>query len=108
MPDRSRVMTQTKRGYPGPPACGFGVGLTTPHSKKLIVTKVEQRKSGIDLTMMDRVGDRWEEMEGYCSTGQSPQWAVVPVEEEEEEEEDDDHFWPKHVTLFFLRKNIIC
>jgi hypothetical protein len=27
-------------------------------------------------------------MEGSCSTGQSPQWAVVPVEEEEEEEED--------------------
>ena len=26
-------------------------------------------------------------MEGHCSTGQSPQWAVVPVEEEEEEEE---------------------
>jgi hypothetical protein len=26
-------------------------------------------------------------MEGSCSTGQSPQWAVVPVEEEEEEEE---------------------
>jgi hypothetical protein len=26
-------------------------------------------------------------MLGYCSTGQSPQWAVVPVEEEEEEEE---------------------
>jgi hypothetical protein len=26
-------------------------------------------------------------MEGYCSTGQRPQWAVVPVEEEEEEEE---------------------
>jgi hypothetical protein len=26
-------------------------------------------------------------MEGYCSTGQSPQLAVVPVEEEEEEEE---------------------
>jgi hypothetical protein len=25
-------------------------------------------------------------MEGYCLTGQSPQWAVVPVEEEEEEE----------------------
>jgi hypothetical protein len=23
-------------------------------------------------------------MEGYCSTGQSPQWAVVPVEEEED------------------------
>jgi hypothetical protein len=25
-------------------------------------------------------------MEGHCSTGQSPQWAVVPMEEEEEEE----------------------
>ena len=23
-------------------------------------------------------------MEGRCSTGQSPQWAVVPMEEEEE------------------------
>jgi hypothetical protein len=28
-------------------------------------------------------------MEGFCSTGQSPQWAVVPVEEEEEEEEEE-------------------
>jgi hypothetical protein len=28
-------------------------------------------------------------MEGYCSTGQNPQWAVVPVEEEEEEEEEE-------------------
>jgi hypothetical protein len=26
-------------------------------------------------------------MEGSCLTGQSLQWAVVPVEEEEEEEE---------------------
>ena len=23
-------------------------------------------------------------MEGHCSTGQSPQWAVVPMEEEED------------------------
>jgi hypothetical protein len=28
-------------------------------------------------------------MEGSCSTGQSPQCAVVPVEEEEEEEEEE-------------------
>ena len=28
-------------------------------------------------------------MEEHCSTGQSPQWAVVPTEEEEEEEEED-------------------
>jgi hypothetical protein len=37
----------------------------------------------MDLTMMERVGDIYEKMEGCCSTGQSPQWAVVPVEEEE-------------------------
>jgi len=29
-------------------------------------------------------------MEGHCSTGQSPQWAVVPMEEEEEEDDNDD------------------
>jgi hypothetical protein len=41
MPDRSRVMTQTKRDtlvlQVG------GTGLTTPHGKKLIVTKVDGR-----------------------------------------------------------------
>ena len=26
-------------------------------------------------------------MEGHCSTGQSPQWAVVPMEEDEEKVE---------------------
>ena len=30
------------------------------------------------------VADR-KKMEGHCSTGQSPQWAVVPMEEEEVE-----------------------
>jgi len=33
-----------KKGYPGPPSWGFGLGLTTPHSKKLTVTKVEERE----------------------------------------------------------------
>ena len=28
-------------------------------------------------------------MGGHCSTGQSPQWAVVSMEEEEEEEEEE-------------------
>jgi len=28
-------------------------------------------------------------MERYCSTGQSPQWAVAPMEEEEVEEEEE-------------------
>jgi CO dehydrogenase/acetyl-CoA synthase beta subunit len=41
----------------------------------------------MDLTMMERVGDREEKMEGSCSTCQRPQWVGVPVEEEEEEEE---------------------
>jgi hypothetical protein len=36
---------------------------------------------------MERVGDRWEKMEGYCWTGQSPQRAEVKEEGEEEEEE---------------------
>jgi hypothetical protein len=49
-----------KKGYPRPPGWVFDVGLTTPHSKKLIVTKVEKRKSWMDLTMMERVGDRRE------------------------------------------------
>jgi hypothetical protein len=34
---------------------------------------------------MEKVGDRYEKLVGNCSTGQSPQWAVVPMEEEEEE-----------------------
>jgi hypothetical protein len=56
MPDRSRVMTQTKKGYPGPPCWGFCVGLTTPNSKKLIVTKVEQRNK---LDGFNDVGESW-------------------------------------------------
>ena len=38
---------------------------------------------------MDRADDRQEKMKGYCSTGQSPHWAVLPMEEEEEEEEEE-------------------
>jgi hypothetical protein len=34
--------------------------------------------------MVERVDDRYRKMEGYCSIGQSPQRAVVPMEEEEE------------------------
>jgi hypothetical protein len=44
---------------------------------------LKKGKSWMDLTMMERVGDRLEKMEGSCSTGQSPQRAAVPVEEEE-------------------------
>jgi hypothetical protein len=34
---------------------------------------------------MERVGDRQGKIEGYCSTGQNPQRAVVPMEKEREE-----------------------
>ena len=43
-----------------------------------------KRSSSAGSEKMERVGDREDKMEGQCSTGQSPQWAVVPMEEEEE------------------------
>ena len=48
-----------------------------------------KRSSSAGSEKMERVGGRWKKMEGHSSTGQSPQWAVVPMEEEEEEEEED-------------------
>jgi hypothetical protein len=43
-----------------------------------------KRSSSAGSEKMERVGGRQEKMEGHCSTGQSPQWAIVPMEEEEE------------------------
>jgi hypothetical protein len=43
-----------------------------------------KRSSSAWSEKMERVSDREEKMEGYCSTGQNPLWAVVPLEEEEE------------------------
>jgi hypothetical protein len=45
-----------KKGYPGHPGWGFGVGLTTQRSKKLIVTKVEKRKK---LDGFNDDGESW-------------------------------------------------
>ena len=42
-----------------------------------------KRSSCAGSEKMERVGGRYEKMEGHCSTGQSPQWAVVPMEEED-------------------------
>jgi hypothetical protein len=56
MPDRSRVMTQTQRDTLVLQVGGFAVGLTTPHSKKPIVTKVEQRKK---LDGFNDDGESW-------------------------------------------------
>ena len=44
----------------------------------------KKRSSSAGSEKMVRVGGRQGKMEGHCSTSQSPQWAVVPVEEEEE------------------------
>jgi len=41
-----------------------------------------KRSSSAGSEKMERVGDRQGKMEGYGSTGQSPQWALVPMEEE--------------------------
>ena len=49
----------------------------------------KKRSSSAGSEKMERVGGRQKKMEGYCSTGQRPQWAVVPMEEEEEEEEEE-------------------
>jgi hypothetical protein len=52
-----------KKGYNVPPGWGFGVGLRTPHSKKLILTKVEQR---IKLDRFNADGrKRTEKMERF-------------------------------------------
>jgi hypothetical protein len=49
---------QDKKGYPGPSGWVFGVGLRTPHSKKLIVTKAEQRNK------LDRFNDNGQKRTG--------------------------------------------
>jgi len=51
------------------------------------------------------VADR-KKMEGHFSTGQSPQWAVVPMEEEEEEEEEEEFKVSLHPTISPFSFNI--
>jgi hypothetical protein len=44
-----------------------------------------KRSSSVGSEKMERIGNTQRQMERYCSTGQSPQRAVAPMEEEEEE-----------------------
>jgi len=61
-----------------------------------------KRYSSTGSEKMERVGGRWEKMEGHCSTGQSLQRAVVTMEEEEEEEEEE------HKTLLLEAQLMKC
>ena len=40
-----------------------------------------KRSSSAGSEKMEKVGDRWAKMEGHYLTGQSPHWAVMPMEE---------------------------
>ena len=51
--------------------------------KKRWKEEVVKRSSNAGSEKMERVGGRKEKMEGHCSTGQSPQWAVEPMGEED-------------------------
>jgi hypothetical protein len=53
MPDRSRVMTQTKRDTLVLQVGGFGVGVTTAHINNLLLRKSSKGTSWIDLMIMD-------------------------------------------------------
>jgi hypothetical protein len=44
-----------KKGYPGPPGWVFGVGLTTPHSKNLLLRSRKRKK----LDGFNDDGDSW-------------------------------------------------
>jgi hypothetical protein len=58
MPDRSRVMTQTKRDTLVLQVGGLAWG-KQPHTvKNLLLRKSNKGKSWMDLTMMERVGGR--------------------------------------------------
>jgi len=39
MPERAKVMAQTKKGYPGHPGWGLGVRLTTPPHEKYVLLR---------------------------------------------------------------------
>jgi len=60
---------------------------TERKTQKKMEKASRRRSSSAGSEMMERDSDRQKQMEGHCSTGQSSQRAVVPMEEVEEEEE---------------------
>ena len=61
-----------------------GTGEKKGKTQERIERGSRKRSSSAGNEKMERVGGRQEKMEEHCSIGQSPQWAVVPMEEEEE------------------------
>ena len=57
-------------------------------TQKKMESGSRKRSSSGGSEKMERVGGRQEKIEGHYSTGQSPQWAVVPMEEEDHINED--------------------
>jgi hypothetical protein len=58
-----------KKGYPGRPGWGFGVGLTTPHSKKTYPYE-SRTKDWVDLKMVEKAGDmkKWKDIVRQAKT----------------------------------------
>ena len=56
--------------------------------KKIWKEKVERDLQVLGVRRRRKLVVDRKKMEGHCSTGQSPQWAVVPIEEDEEEEQE--------------------
>jgi len=58
VPDRSKVMIQTKRGYPGSPGWGvFGVGMITPSNTNIFceeASKIGSRKEKTETTQNEQ------------------------------------------------------
>jgi len=48
----------------------------------MIGRRSRKRSLSVGSEKMERVGDRSGKIERYCSTGESPQRAVAPMEEE--------------------------
>jgi hypothetical protein len=72
---------QTK--FVAPSLIPTGGDETKRKTQERMERRSRKRSSSAGNEQMERVGDRQGKMERYCSTGQSPQWAVAPTEEEE-------------------------
>jgi hypothetical protein len=59
-------------------------GRNEEEDQERMESRSRKRSSSAGSEKMERDGDRWDKMEEHCSTGQSPQRAVAPMEREED------------------------